>query len=56
MPKKKLYKKGGIVYSTAEDFSYPNEEENEEFLPANEQRLLRSFLIKSIVAEKWFLL
>ncbi|HSN07841.1 MAG TPA: translation initiation factor [Hanamia sp.] len=39
MPKKKLYNKGGIVYSTAENFNYPNEEENEEFLPENEQSL-----------------
>lgn len=39
MPKKKLYKKGGIVYSTAENFGYSTEEENEEFLPASEQAL-----------------
>jgi translation initiation factor 1 len=39
MPKKKLYNKGGIVYSTAENFNYLNEEENEEFLTANEQSL-----------------
>ena len=39
MPKKKLYNNPGIVYSTAENFTYGNEEENEEFLPANEQTL-----------------
>jgi translation initiation factor 1 len=39
MPKKKLYNKGGIVYSTAGNHPYSNEHENEEFLPANEQPL-----------------
>lgn len=39
MSKKKLYNKSGIVYSTAEDFSPANEEEPEEFLPKEEQRL-----------------
>ncbi|MEO8822815.1 MAG: translation initiation factor [Ginsengibacter sp.] len=39
MPKKKLYNKSGIVYSTAEDFSPVNEKDPEEFLPKEEQRL-----------------
>ena len=39
MPKKKLYNNGGIVYSTAENYNDSNEEENEEFLSANEQPL-----------------
>lgn len=39
MSKKKLYNKSGIVYSTAEDFNPVNEEESEEFLPKEEQRL-----------------
>jgi translation initiation factor 1 len=39
MPKKKLYKKGGIVYSTAENFNSPDEEDTEEFLPPDEQLL-----------------
>lgn len=39
MPKKKLYNKGGIVYSTAEDFTSFEENESEEFLPAGEQML-----------------
>ena len=39
MPKKKLYRNGGIVYSTAENFEEKNEEENQESLPANEQVL-----------------
>ncbi len=39
MPKKKLYKKGGIVYSTAENFNSFNEEDTENFLPPAEQGL-----------------
>jgi translation initiation factor 1 len=39
MSKKKLYNKTGIVYSTAPDFDFKNEEENVELLPPNEQRL-----------------
>jgi len=39
MSKKKLYNKGGIVYSTAEDFNSFNEENTDEFLPPNEQLL-----------------
>jgi translation initiation factor 1 len=39
MAKKKLYKKGGIVYSTAPNFNSLEEEESEEFLAANEQLL-----------------
>ncbi|MEO8820123.1 MAG: translation initiation factor [Ginsengibacter sp.] len=39
MPKKKLYNRDGIVYSTAENFSFSSEDENEEFLSANEQPL-----------------
>lgn len=39
MPKKKLYKRDGIVYSTAENFNFSNEEETEEFLSPNEQKL-----------------
>jgi translation initiation factor 1 len=39
MPGKKLYNKGGIVYSTAEDFNSSNEDEPEEFLPKEEQKL-----------------
>ena len=39
MPKKKLYDKGGIVYSTAEDFNSFQKEENEESLPSHEQLL-----------------
>lgn len=45
MSKKKLYTKGGIVYSTAEDFNSTNEEDTEEFLPTDEQ-LLRVVLDK----------
>lgn len=45
MPKKKLYKEGGIVYSTAADFNSFREEESEQFLPADEQ-LLRIVLDK----------
>ena len=40
MPKKKLYNQSGIVYSTAKDFSGFDEEEAEEFLPKEEQKLL----------------
>ena len=40
MPKKKLYNRSGIVYSTAEDFSPANEADPEDFLPKEEQRLL----------------
>ena len=39
MSKKKLYKKGGIVYSTAENFNSFQEEDSEDFLPAEEQLL-----------------
>lgn len=39
MSKKKLYKKGGIVYSTAGDFNSFDEENTEEFLPPDEQLL-----------------
>ncbi len=39
MSKKKLYRKGGIVYSTAEDFNSFNEEDTDEFLPPDEQLL-----------------
>ncbi|MDE3182673.1 MAG: translation initiation factor [Bacteroidota bacterium] len=39
MPKKKLYNKGGIVYSTAENFNSSSEDQEEEFLSANEQPL-----------------
>lgn len=39
MPKKKLYNKGGIVYSTADNFNSFEENESEEFLPAGEQLL-----------------
>jgi translation initiation factor 1 len=39
MPKKKLYNSGGIVYSTAENFNFSNEEESHDFLPPNEQLL-----------------
>lgn len=39
MPKKKLYNSDGIVYSTAENFDFSNEEESYEFLPSNEQLL-----------------
>ena len=39
MSGKKLYNKGGIVYSTAEDFNSFNEEEPEQFLPKEEQKL-----------------
>jgi translation initiation factor 1 len=39
MPKKKLYNNGGIVYSTAGNYNDSSEEENEEFLSANEQPL-----------------
>jgi len=46
MPKKKLYKQGGIVYSTADDFNSFQEEETEEFLPAGEQ------LLKIVVDKK----
>jgi len=39
MPKKKLYNSGGIVYSTADNFDFSNEEESKDFLPSNEQVL-----------------
>jgi len=39
MPKKKLYNSDGIVYSTAENFDFSNQEESYEFLPSNEQLL-----------------
>jgi len=39
MPKKKLYKKGVIVYSTAENFNSSDEDDTEEFLPPDEQLL-----------------
>ena len=39
MSKKKLYNKGGIVYSTAEDFNSFEEEDIEAFLPKDEQLL-----------------
>ena len=39
MPKKKLYNKTGIVYSTSPDFDFEKEEENVESLPLNEQLL-----------------
>ncbi len=39
MAKKKLYNTGGIVYSTALDFSLPKETESAETLPASQQLL-----------------
>lgn len=39
MPKKKLYSGDRIVYSTAENFNFLSEDENEAFLPTNEQKL-----------------
>jgi translation initiation factor 1 len=39
MPKKKLYSSDKIVYSTAENFNFSSEEENEEFLSPKEQKL-----------------
>ena len=39
MPKKKLYNKGGIVYSTAEDFNPYDEESTGAWLPPHEQML-----------------
>jgi len=42
MPRKKLYNQSGIVYSTSEDFSGFAEEEQEVFLPKEEQKLLIS--------------
>lgn len=39
MAKKKLYNMGGIVYSTATDFNFTNEEEPVESLPPEEQLL-----------------
>ncbi len=39
MSKKKLYRKGGIVYSTAEDFNSFDEDNTEESLPPQEQLL-----------------
>ena len=53
MPKKKLYNKTGIVYSTSPDFDFEKEEENVESLPPNEQ-LLKVVLTKNIVEEKRF--
>jgi translation initiation factor 1 len=39
MPKKKLYNSGGIVYSTAENFSFSKEEELKNSLAPDEQLL-----------------
>ena len=39
MAKKKLYNMGGIVYSTAPDFNFPDETGYDESLPPNEQSL-----------------
>jgi translation initiation factor 1 len=39
MPKKKLYNSGGIVYSTAENFNFSNEDKSQDFVPPNEQLL-----------------
>jgi len=39
MAKKKLFNKGGIVYSTASDFNFPEEKKWDESLPKNEQLL-----------------
>jgi translation initiation factor 1 len=39
MAKKKLYNTDGIVYSTASDYSFSEEKESKETLPANEQFL-----------------
>lgn len=39
MAKKKLYNTGGIVYSTAADFNFKNEEEPVESLAPGEQQL-----------------
>lgn len=39
MSSKKLYNKGGIVYSTAEDFNSFIEKESGEFLPKEKQKL-----------------
>lgn len=39
MAKKKLFKKGNIVYSTAPDFNFSNEEDQQESQPASQQRL-----------------
>lgn len=39
MAKKKLYNRGGIVYSTAEDFEISNNDETEDFLSPAEQKL-----------------
>ncbi|HUZ60193.1 MAG TPA: translation initiation factor [Hanamia sp.] len=39
MPKKKLYNKGGIVYSTAPDFNFSEDNKPVESLPPNEQLL-----------------
>ena len=53
MSKKKLYNKGGIVYSTSRRFQFFNEEEPEEFLPPKKNRNYR-FSIKNNGAEKLF--
>ena len=39
MAKKKLYNTNGIVYSTAPDFNFSDENESVESLPSNEQLL-----------------
>jgi|SRR6185437_11461581 len=39
MPKKKLYRSDKIVYSTAKNFNFSSEEENQEFLSPKEQKL-----------------
>ena len=39
MAKKKLYNRGGIVYSTAENFESSNNDEKEGFLSPAEQKL-----------------
>ena len=39
MPKKKLYNKTGIIYSTAPDFDFKNEDEEVESRPPKEQLL-----------------
>jgi hypothetical protein len=47
MAKKKLYNRGGIVYSTAEDFEISNNDETEDFLSPAEQKL-------SVIVDKKF--
>lgn len=51
MPKKKLYNRGGIVYSTANNFEESFSEENVPSLPENTQ-LLKIFLDKKQRAGK----